>query len=322
MKIHVFSNGKTISKNFGGLIKAKKNELKISPPGELKKSLKGLPAGSLVYADVSSFKKTEVPALLKLLAKNEKLLYGIIDPAGTIADIAELFHNGACDYLDAGMLKKGVQQKRLDQIMRFKNIEAPDRAAKAAKKNYILSGNDWKGVQKGKEYTFTFMFIELDNKSDLKAMGPEQFKKVTATFRQYIEESVAPLKGKIWIWMDFGGLVIFPFDGKNYSAIEAAMKAIINRKLMSAELIYHDINLSYRIALHIGNTVYQSSGETGEIVSDTINSIFHLGQKFAEPGGLYMTDDIFILTPSGMMNFFVPAGEYEGRNIFKMRRII
>ena len=28
----------------------------------------------------------------------------------------------------------------------------------------------------------------------------------------------------------------------------------------------------------------------------------------------------FILTPAGLMNMFVPAGAYEGRNILRMRK--
>ncbi|MBP7583491.1 MAG: hypothetical protein KBA61_05635, partial [Spirochaetes bacterium] len=32
---------------------------------------------------------------------------------------------------------------------------------------------------------------------------------------------------------------------------------------------------------HVGNTVYRVRGDTGSIISDSINSIFHLGQKYA-----------------------------------------
>lgn len=322
MKIFIFSNTKNIEKSFTAAVKGKKHELQVSPAGELKKKAKSVPGGSLIYADLASFSKTEAPQVIKLLAKLEGPLYGLIDPKGTVSDIADLFHSGASDYLGAASLKKGVDQKRLDQIMSFKQICGDDESLKALKKDYIISGNDWKNIKQGKEYTFYFMLVDMDNKNSLKGLAPEQFSDITNTFRQYVENIVAPMNGHIWMWMDFGGLVLFPFDGKKCHIIEAALRLMVNRKLMSAEAIQYDINISYRIAMHVGNTVYKSKGETGEIVSDSINSVFHLGQKYAEPGSFVLTNDIFMMIPSGLMNYYVPAGEYEGRNIFRMKRLM
>jgi hypothetical protein len=322
MKIIIFSNTKNIEKSFAGLVKNKSNLLQVSPAAELKKTIKKIPGGSLVYADISSFSTAEAPQALKLLAKLEESSYAVIDPKGSVTDIAELFHNGAADYINAPLLKKGIPMKRLDEIMKFKKIKAPDEKLKALKKDYILSGNDWKKIQVGKEYTFCFLLVELDNKSELKGTGPEQFNRITTAFRQYIEGMVAPVNGKIWMWMDFGGLVLFPFDGKKCDAIETAFRIMINRKLMSAVMVQLDINLTYRIALHVGNTIYKTKGETGTIISDSINSVFHLGQKYTEQGCFYMTEEAFIMTPAGLMNMFVPAGKYEGRNILRMRKIL
>ncbi len=322
MKIVIYSNTKNIEKNFAGALKGKKHALQVSPAADVKKSLKSVPGGSLLYADVSSYKKNEVPQVIKLLAKIDGSLFGIIDPKGAIGDIADLFHCGASDYLGAVSLKKGVDLKRIDRIMKFKHIEAVDEKAKAAAKNYIISGSDWKNIKQGQEYTFYFMFIELDNKNDLKGLAPEQVTDITNTFRQYVENTIAPMNGRIWMWMNFGGLVLFPYDGKKCDIIEAALRLMVNRKLMSAETIQLDISLSYRIAMHIGNTVYKSKGDTGEIVSDSINSVFHLGQKYTEPNSFFMTDDIFMLIPSRLMNYYIPAGEYEGRNIFRLKHIL
>jgi hypothetical protein len=322
MKILIFSNTKNIEKSFAGLTKDKGNVIQVAPAAQLKKTAKKIETGSLVYADLSSFGKAEVPLALKLLAKLEGSSYAVIDPKGAVTDVAGLFRAGAADYLTAPLLKKGVPLKRLEEIMKFKNIEAPNEKLKALTKNYIPSGSDWKKIQTGKEYTFCFMLVELDNKSDLKSTGPEQFSRITSAFRQYIEGAVTPLNGRIWIWMDFGGLVLFPFDGKKCDAIESAFRLMLDRKLMSATVVQLDINLEYRIAVHIGNTVYKSKGETGNIISDSINSVFHLGQKYAEEGCFYITDDAFLFTPAGLMNMFVPAGTYEGRNILRMRKML
>lgn len=322
MIVYLFSTAKGIEKNFEALKKSKKYELVIQPPSGMKKTVSKAPKGSMVYLDISTMAKADAAQAMKYLAKQDTCRYGIIDAKGTAGDIAGLFHDGASDYLDAALLKKGLQPKRIERIEKFKAVEGADQAAATARRNYTPSGRDWKGVQQGKEYTFCFMLVDLDNKNELKAGGPEQFAAITTAFKNYIEQAMAPFNGRIWIWMDFGGLILFPFDGKKCDAIEAGVRLMVNRMLMSAELINLDINLSYRIAMHIGNTVYKAKGQTGTIISDSINSVFHLGQKYAEPGGFYLTDEILLFTPAGLMNQFVPAGEFEGRNILRMKRLL
>lgn len=321
MEIYIFSNSKTIEKVFTGVKKAKDITLAYKPASQLKKSAKSAPKNSLIYADISSFPRAEAAAVLKFLAKLEDHLVGIIDPKGSIADVAGLFHDGVADYLGTDCVKNGLTPKRVSRILEYKKIEK-DESAGLAKKNYLSSGSDWKNVKVGQEYTFCFLMIELDNKSELKSLATEDFNKITGAFHKYLETTVAPLNGKIWMWMDYGGLILFPFDGKKIDAIEAAFRLMISRKLMSAEITHLDMSLSFRIAMHVGNTVYKTRGDTGTIVSDSINSVFHLGQKFAESGGFYLTNDIFLYTPAGIMNLFVPAGDYEGRSILRMKRIL
>jgi len=94
---------------------------------------------------------------------------------------------------------------------------------------------------------------------------------------------------------------------------------MLDRNIISAEDIGFNIPLSYRISLHIGNTVYKNRGDTGHIVSDTINSVFHIGQKYAGPGGFYVTQEIFPFIPKGLDAYFIPAGVFEGREIRRMR---
>jgi hypothetical protein len=322
MKIYLISNNKKIEKNFAGLSKSKKHTLQIAPVSELKKTIAGISSGSFMYLDVSSLESTEVPRIIKLLSKLDGSHYGVIDPNGRITDIAELFLcHRASDYIDAAILHKGVLPKRIDHIMKFRQIEDPDEKNRLLKKNYILSGCDWKNICEGNEYTFCLMFIELDDKARLKRLSPEQFTAITGAFRGYVEETVSPMKGRLWIWLDVGGLVLFPFDGRKCESFVAALRLMINRKLLSAELVTLDINLSYRIAMHIGNTLYRSKGETGTIVADSLNTVFHLGKKYAQPCSLHVTEDIFPFIHPGLADYFIPAGEYEGRKIMRMRRI-
>ena len=214
----------------------------------------------------------------------------------------------------------GITVKRLQDALNFKGaeIEAFLEKEKTANRDFILSGSDWSGIKSGSEYTFLFMFIELDNKAEIRQMGQEYAARVLDQFHDYITEVVSPARGKVWMWMDFGGLILFPFNGKECEAVIPAFKLMLDNRFTSSEIFDLDIFLTYRIAMHVGNTVYKTRGDTGTIVSDSINSIFHIGQKFAGTGTFCLTGEVFQYIPKGLGHCFAPAGEFEGREIMKM----
>lgn len=203
-------------------------------------------------------------------------------------------------------------------------IEKQQRGAvkeeKPEKPEYILSGSDWKDVKTGSEYTFIIMLIELDGSSRLKkSYHRDQLDTLLKRLEDYISYVTEPNKGRIWMSMDTAWLLLFPFNGRRCSPLLTCSRLMLDRNIISAEDIGFNIPLSYRISLHIGNTVYKKRGDTGRIVSDTINSVFHLRQKYAEPGGFYVTQDIFPFIPKGLDDYFIPAGVFEGREIRRMR---
>jgi hypothetical protein len=164
------------------------------------------------------------------------------------------------------------------------------------------------------------MYTELDLHSDWKKKsGKLHLDKVGTDFHNFIERWVTPINGRIWMWEQFGGLVLFPFDGTNCEALLTCFKLMLNRTIISTEEFSYDILLSYRIALDIGNTVYKKRGETGTVISDTVNFLFHLGKRFADPGKLYLTDNVAAFIPSGLRDYFVPAGDFEGKTLQRMR---
>jgi hypothetical protein len=126
------------------------------------------------------------------------------------------------------------------------------------------------------------------------------------------------MNGRVWMWMDFCGLVLIPFDGERCEAVLSCLRMVMNRVIISAEECDLGILLSYRIALHIGNTVYRARGDTGTIISDSINSIFHLGQKFARPGHFLVTENAEPFIPAGVRDLFRSEGVYEGRMIYRL----
>lgn len=124
------------------------------------------------------------------------------------------------------------------------------------------------------------------------------------------------------MWSEYGGLVLFPFDGKNCDAVLTAYRMCLNRTIISAEEFDFDTLLSYRIALHIGNTLYRPRGKTGSIIADSVNFIFHLGHQFAQPGEFCLTSTVFPYVPKGLESSFVDSGVFEGYRVYRMRRPI
>lgn len=325
MKITLVSRDKKIPLLFSEIKKLKENEFSVCPPTDLKKVLKGKGRDHLFYIDISGFSAAERERTQKYLSGLENLHYGIIDPKGSIIDPAELFHNGACDYLGKDLLKKNIPAKRLKKLKEYGEMEAPLPAEEKKKDDggmyCMIPSTDWSVVAEGNEYTFCFLFIELDGQKELKShFGKEQLAEFTGSFRNFVGNQAARINGKIWMWMDFGGLILVPFDGKKTDIIPFCMELMVDRMLISIEQNFDRI-LSYRIALHVGNTEYKPRSETGTIVSDTINSIFHLGQKYSKPGSFVLTDRLFEFIPERMQECFVDDGIYEGRCIKRMMNI-
>ncbi|UCB47203.1 MAG: hypothetical protein JSV25_07275 [Spirochaetota bacterium] len=331
MDLLVFSNNKDIKKLFSKIEKSKQFTLQFFPCSEIKKSIKAASVGTFIYYDVTNQSEIEINKIVKYLAGFRSYQYGIIDLKGIYRDIADLFHNNASDYIGKLMPKDKLTVKRFQGVINF-GIETLSRGkvetekevavAQEAKPEYILSGNDWKNIKTGNEYSFTILFIEIDNMGKMKKIvGAEHLNTLVQKFLDYIASVITQINGKIWMIMEDGCVVLFPFDGKRCNAILTCFRLMLDRTIISAEDIAFNTLLSYRIALHVGNTLYRKQGDTGDIVSDSINSIFHLGQKYAEPGNFYVTQDVFSFIPKGLSDYFVPAGTYEGRRIMRMRTI-
>ncbi len=323
MKITIFSDRKNISKPFEKLLKARGCSVKFSPVKDFSAAVKAFHAEDLFYLDISSVNETDRKKFYNLIYKTKNARIGIIDPDNSVADIAELFHNGIADYIGKGIFSTGITLKRIQKVYEYRPIDGGDPVCEKEDnrvRNYILSGNDWSQINPGKEYTFCFMFIELDNFSDMKkTAGAERARVITEAFHKFIAQYISPINGRIWMWMEHSGVILFPFDGKNCDAVLASFKLMLNRYLINMIDLTMDYFYSYHIVLHIGNTVYRERGETGTIVSDSINSIFHLGQKYAEDGNFYLTDEMEPYIPAGLCDYFVYSGEFEGRKLLRMK---
>lgn len=316
MEFTVFSNSKSPLKCFGSVKKG--HTFTVYPVAEMKKVMKKGTC-SFVYLDLWNISEAEYKRHLGFLAGQDEAYFGIIDPRGIVKDVALLFFSGAADYIGKDLYTKGLTSARLKAVMEFIYGESQQYGVVPEdSRNYMFSGSTWKGIQTGSEYTFLFMYIELENREEVQKMSREYSSRVLGRYQQYISDIVAPYNGRIWMWMDYQGIVLFPFDGKESSALIAVLKLILDTRISSSELFNLDFTLSHRIIMLIGNTVFRSRGETGSIVSDSLNTIFHLGQKHIQDSGFYVTKEVFRYVPRGMGHLFIEAGEYEGRSMMKM----
>lgn len=282
---------------------------------------------TLCYLDIAGIEETKLAGYLRNLRKKENLLYGIIDTGGKIKDVAPLFHDGAVDYLNRSTLDRGVGMSRLKTVLEYAQSVHPTVLASALASTeakmrapYILSGKDWSSVVPGGEYTFAMMFIELDDKEQMeKSYGAKNLSLAISSFRTYIEGFVKKFGGKMWLWFGFGGIVLFPFDAKTCPALTCGFRLVLFKHLYDIEGSYFPHFLSFRVVLQLGNVPYTNQ-DTGHIVSDSLNSIFHLGQQFVRPGHFCATEEAMRFGNPALRSFFVSAGTFEGRQILRMRR--
>lgn len=325
MEVIVFSDTPAVQSCFAKVEKAKSFSVQYRSQADIKKICATASPSSVLYADISGLTAPALKKNLGVLAAS-CTVFGILDPKGACDDPALMFHSGASDYIGKALFKDGIDHARIKKVWEFGRDPLLDIKAEpetAIKYNVPLSGKDWKSVKAGSEYIFSFMHIEVDNQKAIRKRFPgTALEEFTKKFHDFVAKSVADINGRIWMWTDLGGLVLLPFDGENCPAIFKAFNMILNRRITSFEEFDYDMLISYHIAIHIGESVYHERGDTGKIVSDSVNSIHHLKQNYAEEGHMYLTEDAFRFIPRGFGEFFVKDGSYEGREIYRLRALL
>ena len=318
MRIILFTSAKPVIQAFASVSRSKSYILDQLPLDAIRPTLRDVGPSTIAYVDITGVEADERKRLIKYLSSRETEI-GIIDRNREVPDVADLFRVGFFDYLDKNLLKEGIKPAR---IKRFAStVASQDHPKTTRDPQWKLSGPGWKGVRAGQEYTFCFLYVELDLNNEWRSKsGRALIDDAMETFKVLLERAMSPYDGKIWMWMDLGGVVLFPFDGKPIGAVRACIRMVMDRIITSAEEYGYDTLITFRMAMHIGNTIYKSRGQTGTIVSDTINFVFHLGQQYAEPGGFYITDEVYPYVPEPLRIFFKSAGSFAERKIHRMRR--
>jgi len=300
-------------------------------------------AGDFSYFDISGFSAAEIKTAVTKIKKSCKdSLWGVIDSKGIVKDTAQLFFDGASDYIGSSFIKETetIDNKRLKEAASWRRDSAVTAAAANAAKietngeasGFLKSGiklpaasafPGWKKIETGKTMPFYFLYCSLQGKVPLDSrLGDKVIAQIHQKFAALLSSSFKEADGLLWV--DTGKDFLFLLPPRIKSA-EAAIKTCISMiaaaPLSVMEIFGITIPASYIFALHYGSISYKPPGKTGTVVSDAVNSIFHLGAKKSEPGRLTVSAAIpDVSIPKQLWDLFIPNGEYEGNKIWHTKK--
>ncbi|MGA2975582.1 MAG: hypothetical protein ABSF77_09765 [Spirochaetia bacterium] len=332
MKTQFFSDFAGAFSRQSGFKARRVRNIEIQPLADLRRSLASLSDMPLVYVDLRGLSDRERKRIMTIISAHPEVRFGVFDPGGSIKDTAGVFHAGAVDYLGKGMSVSALTAKRRAAVLAYARrggIEQqapalPNSASDArpgpAPAAQPAQADGWAEVVPGREHRFSFLLVEVDDSEELKKRHePDNLAAAMETFRGFIESIVTQHGGRLWMWSRFGGLILFPLNDERFLAPVCGLRILLSSIFYDVEESLLPGRLSFRMALSLGATVYHEH-DTGRIVSDAINSIFHLGQRFTPPGQFLLTAEAYDLVPPALREFFLPSGTFEGRRILRMLR--
>ncbi len=300
--------------------------LEAYPLSDLPAMMPGIKQGTLVYLDLSGLAGSQRERILTLIPDNPHILFGVMDPGGAVADVAALFHAGAVDYLGKKLGSGGLSAKRVSRVLSYADggepaEEAAEEEAPVARREPPepeVSGDAWAKIVPGREYEFAILFVEVDGSEELKKRHePENLAGAMESFRSYVERIASQHGGRTWMWSQFGGLVLFPLRRGASSAALCGMRLLLSRIFYDVEESLLPGHVSFHMALATGAIVYREH-DTGEIIAESLNSVFHLGKRYTRPGQFFISADAMAVVPQRLKGLCVPVGSYEGKRIFRM----
>ena len=356
MTIHLVSN-KGRATLFSELKKGGNHKLVKVAPGKLANALHEAPEDSFFYLDAAAFSSEALWEALGSAGRTRPGCVGVFDPDGKVTDPARVFFHGGVDYLSKRILSNGVSPARFEEARAFfegggngfSGIPATAGHLKAAgdprpgaqsvddhidepvvhlarairPPDEVLSGTGWDEVEVGKDYTFWLLYAQLDDTTRYTAHTSDAYAaQVAGRFRQHLLDEMERFGGHVWMWKRFGGLLLFPYDGERCMPIIPVFRMFMNRVIANVEHYQLKNPVSFRMALHLGNTPYQEVGDTGGVVSEDVNFIFHLGSKFTDAGAMTATATALSFVPEGLQRYFSDRGTFEGHHVYEMHRIV
>jgi hypothetical protein len=264
----------------------------------------------------------------------------IADPEGIIEDPATLFFKGASDYWGSnfcraiadGSGKKAGLKTRLKLALAYcdaRSAQSPrsslvkpmqDESAQKAN-DCVFTG--WKAIRSGTIYPFYFLHVSVSAHMNLRTrLGEAAHASFRDKLRSHLQQSLVDADPLLWMEFDATSLYLLPPRAFNSrAAVVACLRLLLGTPLVSYEKLGLPFPISFSFALHYGRSEFAEPGRTGAIVSDSVNFVFHLGSKRAEPGRLVISGEAGReAIPDCLADLFVPGGSFEGRELAESRR--
>jgi len=279
---------------------------------EFTKVLKKIKDHEIIYVEFSKIPE-ENQKILKSLGKRPSKSWAVLDPFGVQNDPAELFHLGAFDYLGPQFNKQPVEISRLKKALLWAGWVKSSKVQTEKYEDFKLTK-----LTVNKEYRMFFLLIDLYNPDNLrKKLGEKGVAQFCSVFQDFLKQMCVENGGVLWIQQEFSFLLVFPPSSVE-NAVFLGLKLITSRSLFSIEKFDLKFILDIRASFHFGTAPWQEPGKTGNVVSDSINSLFHLGLKRAAANTLTFTENCLDSLPHRIKNLTKQIGEFEGRKIYQM----
>jgi hypothetical protein len=328
MVIVVVTNSESVRTSFASICRSRAHSLEFVPHDELARAVRHAAAKpeALLYVDIGETNDQQLKRLLGRLRNALPCRFGIIDTHDRMTDVAEPFHESAIDYLGSSLLRSGFRMTRLRRLARLLPSAPvdplPSHVPEYHHQDVIPSGCDWSGIADGDVYTFIMVYAGIDQPGDLRRKSSEQTHAgLRACFRTMLERAFAEYGGRVWMAKGDEALLLFPFDGRRITPFIPALRLLLNRPVIITEEYSRsgELNLSWRLAMHLGNTTYASGRNTGTIVSESVNFLFHLGSRFLGPGALAVTEACHALLPQRLQSLMVRQKPFESVPVYTLR---
>ncbi len=295
-------------------------KLEFHSPDSLREICKGI-RGAVVYLDLESRPfEEDLTHHLSYLNHRSDLRFAIVDSGEPTEDPAFFFHYGAVDYISPGLLRQGLSRERLEQVQRLNPIDRRF-INDGWNRSVPYSGVNWEGVEEGREYLFALLYVGLDDMMRVQEiLGQEGAERFNQEFRNWLDEHMDAWYGYQWLWNGWGGVYLFPFDGQKFYAMEAALECYLNRRI--SRFSRYEVRTTFRMGLHLGSTEFQKRGHTGNIVSDSVNTLFHMACREGCRDELVLSDEVRSHIPQSLYPYLEKGEKFEGRVIYRVKNCL
>jgi hypothetical protein len=276
-------------------------------------------SGFLVYRDLAGLSPERVEAELLRLESAGFEAWAVIDPDGLVDDPAALIHRGAADYLGPRAPESAFSISRFSDAAAFAEGRAPARASRLepcgsdAQAEAAYSAAHWDSLIEGTTYRFAFLYSQIEGAETLQnQMGEDRANRFLKAFKQLLDDAAASCKGIPWMWRAGSGVHIFPYEPGTSCIVRAFARFMVSWPVEGTRRQDTRSLTPFRLVLHVGDAAWMQPGKTGTLVSDALNSLFHLAQRHAPARSFTLTEPAFGMAEPRLEALLEPSGYYDG----------